>query len=219
MKKQVIRITENDIHNIVRNVVEESFKDKFKKGVKIAKDWLNDEDESDKLKTSGKPLRSYMKDNIKATASKKKVDECGGLPKQPKEVNNLADDNANDHEGWAKDYYGEARINRAITESIKKVLKEDDEFEDDFDDTEYLIDDICEEFGDGEVVINGTLGLWDGEHTIRPVTCRDIRSAIRKCIGRDGEIFGSEDISFDGDAVNINVHHHDGTNSFTITRA
>ena len=120
----------------------------------------------------------------------------------------------------------EGRLRGLVHEAVTSVLKEnnprlvrewDDDEEQEGDDLEWLIDDICAEFGDGEVLINGVLGLWDGKKRIHPTPCSDIRSAIEKCIGRDGEIMSPDDIEFDGETVSLNVHHHDGTNNFEIT--
>ena len=87
----------------------------------------------------------------------------------------------------------------------------------DEEDLQWRIDDICTEFGSGEVLINGVLGLWDGKRRIQPTPCSDIRSAIQKCIGRDGEIMSPNDIEYDGKTVSLKVSHHDGTNNFEIT--
>lgn len=112
----------------------------------------------------------------------------------------------------------ESDLRRIVNNSVKRVLREWEEEEDYFDPT-YLIDDICDEFGDGPVVITGTLGLWDGKHNIRPVECEDIRSAIMKCIGSDGQLMDEDDLTFDGIDVHVKSHHHDGTNEFTISTA
>lgn len=123
----------------------------------------------------------------------------------------------------------ESDLHRIVKESVKKIIKENkktkkvvrefdeyDDFEDD-DNLDWRIDDICMEFGDGEVLINGVLGLWNGKRRIEPTPCSDIRSAIQKCIGRDGEIMSPNDIWFDGETVSLKVCHHDGTNNFEIT--
>lgn len=124
----------------------------------------------------------------------------------------------------------ESDLHRIVKESVKRIIKEnsirakriirefdeDDDFEDD-DNVDWRIDDICMEFGDGEVLINGILGLWNGKKRIQPTPCSDIRSAIQKCIGRDGEIMTPNDIEFDGEKVSLKVSHHDGTNNFEIT--
>ena len=110
-------------------------------------------------------------------------------------------------------------VNRFIKENKRRLVRElddNEQFEDE-DDFEWRIDDICAEFGNGEVLINGVLGLWDGKKRIQPTPCSDIRSAIQKCIGRDGEIMSPNDIEFDGETVSLKVCHHDGTNNFEIT--
>ena len=124
----------------------------------------------------------------------------------------------------------ESDLHKIVKESVQRIIKENskrtkriirefdevDDFEDD-DNIDWRIDDICMEFGDGEVLINGVLGLWDGKKRIQPTPCSDIRSAIQKCIGRDGEIMTPNDIEFDGETVSLKVSHHDGTNNFEIT--
>ena len=140
----------------------------------------------------------------------------------------------------------ESDLYRIISESVRRILKEDEaqyggeydgqeESDDSYDEQGYdnetdydhngsndideKVDDICYEFGDGPVTIKGTLGLWDGKHDIRPVNCSDIRTAIRKCLGNDGEILSSSNISYDGDIVNLVVSHHDGQNVFRLYHA
>ena len=121
----------------------------------------------------------------------------------------------------------ESDLHRIVKESVNRIIKENkrrfvrewddnEQFEDE-DDFEWRIDDICADFGNGEVLINGVLGLWDGKKRILPTPCSDIRSAIQKCIGRDGEIMSPNDIEFDGETVSLKVCHHDGTNNFEIT--
>ena len=107
-------------------------------------------------------------------------------------------------------------VQKILKESNRKLVKEWDEYEDeDDDDLQWRIDDICSEFGDGPVLINGVLGLWDGKKRIQPTPCSDIRTAISRCIGRDGML---EDIDTDGETVMVKVYHHDGMNNFEITR-
>lgn len=66
------------------------------------------------------------------------------------------------------------------------------------------------------VVITGTLGLWDGKHTIVPVYMNSVYEAINRCIGRSIEAV--EVSEMDG-AIIVHAFHHDGTNCFTISRA
>ena len=111
----------------------------------------------------------------------------------------------------------EREIRKMVTESLKRALREwDEDDEMDEDDMEWRIDDICSEFGDDEVIVNGILGLWDGQHKIKPTPCPNMRSAIQRCIGRDGML---EDIDTDGTTVFVKVYHHDGMNRFEITRS
>ena len=97
-------------------------------------------------------------------------------------------------------------VNRIIKENsrrTKRMIREFDEYDD--DNVDLRVDDICMEFGDGEVLINGVLGLWNGKKRIQPTPCSDIRSAIQKCIGRDGGIMSPNDIEFDGETVFIDA--------------
>lgn len=137
----------------------------------------------------------------------------------------------------------ESDLHRIISESVRRILKEDEaqyggeydgqeESDDSYDEQGYdnetdydhngsndideKVDDICYEFGDGPVLIQGTLHLWDGEHVIKPVRCNDIRTAINKCIGKDGKIMRSNNIEYDGHVVNLIVSHHDGRNMFRL---
>jgi len=90
-----------------------------------------------------------------------------------------------------------------------------------YDWIEERIEIIADLFGEGEVVINGTLGLWDGKHTIYPVNCPNIISAIERCLGRDCEFIDEDDLQYDDDnhVVNVKAHHHDGTNCFVLSLA
>jgi len=62
------------------------------------------------------------------------------------------------------------------------------------------------------VVITGKLGLWDGTHEIMPVTCDNVAVAVEKCVSE------SEDcnVCFNDGAIEVEAHHHDGVNMFTI---
>lgn len=130
----------------------------------------------------------------------------------------------------------ESALHRIIKESVRKVLREasiypgynssvsnefddeDDQFEpSEEEEMEWRIDDICMEFGSGKVLINGVLGLWNGKKRIQPTPCSDIRSAIMKCVGSDGNIMSPNDIEYDGETVSLKVSHHDGVNNFEIT--
>lgn len=121
MRKQVIRLTESDIHQMVMNIVEESLKDKVKKtvgkvkaGAKKLKDkaekFMDDENGVQKAvgtigSAKGKDGKIYKGnvdsaiDKVKDAAkklTKGKTDECG---------------------------ISEARLNQIVTESIKRNLK------------------------------------------------------------------------------------------------
>lgn len=63
-------------------------------------------------------------------------------------------------------------------------------------------------------MITGTLGLWNGHPDIVPVPCDDIMSAINKCLNNNFA-FECEIVLNDGH-IDVNIHHHDGTNCFEI---
>lgn len=63
-------------------------------------------------------------------------------------------------------------------------------------------------------MITGSLGLWNGNPTIVPVLCDDIMEAIEKCLNNR---FSFEcDITLNDGHIDVNIHHHDGTNCFEI---
>ena len=64
----------------------------------------------------------------------------------------------------------------------------------------------------GSWVITGTLGLWDGRHTIIPVVVDGLSAAILRCAEDDVKV------SYDSSSVYVSSSHHDGTNSFTIRK-
>ena len=66
----------------------------------------------------------------------------------------------------------------------------------------------------GECVVSGTLGLWDGRHEIEPKEFDTLEKAIKACwsnadyvtiTGKDGVIY-------------VEAMHHDGTNRFEIRK-
>lgn len=66
------------------------------------------------------------------------------------------------------------------------------------------------------VVIEGSLGLWDGRHEIEPMETGSVYSAITDIIGRD---VNDIEVFFDDGHIEVLAHHHDGTNVFTISAA
>ena len=62
------------------------------------------------------------------------------------------------------------------------------------------------------VVITGSLGLWNGRPTIRPVVCDNLHDAILKCLGSCDDI----KVTLDNGVVNVIAYHHDGRNCFTV---
>lgn len=79
-------------------------------------------------------------------------------------------------------------------------------------DWECFIDEITNNnLGTLECVITGSLGLWDGRHTIIP-TNDILTNCIARCIGDNDEV---EIYEVDGE-LKIDAYHHDGINRFTI---
>ena len=110
-----------------------------------------------------------------------------------------------------------------------KMLKEDDvdcDWEED-NDTDFMdwestqkgydFDDLimnlkCSSIKDRMCVIVGSVGTWIGRFEIVPCFCKDIETAISKCV-KDCEI---RSIIRKGNHIEVNVYHHDGSNSFNI---
>jgi hypothetical protein len=63
------------------------------------------------------------------------------------------------------------------------------------------------------VRIEGTLGLWNGRHDIEPYAKNSVYDAINWCIGRDTQDI---DVFYDDGHIEVQCHHHDGTNTFYI---
>lgn len=68
---------------------------------------------------------------------------------------------------------------------------------------------------DLNVEIQGVLGLWDGEHTIEPVRCENLKEAIYKCLNNIDDFILFEDGYGN---FKIDAYHHDGTNQFVIKK-
>lgn len=79
-------------------------------------------------------------------------------------------------------------------------------------DWDCFIDEITyNKLGTLECVITGSLGLWDGRHTIQPVNAI-LTQCITKCLNESNEV---EIYEIDGE-LKIDAYHHDGINRFTI---
>ena len=61
-------------------------------------------------------------------------------------------------------------------------------------------------------VIVGSVGTWRGRFEIVPCFCKDIETAISKCV----EGCEVRSIIRKGNHIEVNVCHHDGSNSFNI---
>lgn len=61
-------------------------------------------------------------------------------------------------------------------------------------------------------VVTGELGLWDGNHTIVPVTFNNLYDALLKCATDAYDIV----VKYEDNAIKFESHHHDGTNCFEV---
>lgn len=65
--------------------------------------------------------------------------------------------------------------------------------------------------------VSGSLGLWDGRHTIYPEEEETLFKAIERCLGNSAQ----QDIVIKEDqfgSLYVEYHHHDGCNVFEIKR-
>ena len=110
-----------------------------------------------------------------------------------------------------------------------KMLKEDDvdcDWEED-NDTDFMdwentqkgydFDDLianlnCSSIKYKMCAIVGSVGTWRGSFEIEPYFCKDIETAIYKCV----EGCEIRSIIRKANHIEVNVYHHDGSNSFNI---
>ena len=108
-----------------------------------------------------------------------------------------------------------------------KMLKEDDvdcDWEED-NDTDFMdwestqkgydFDDLITNLNYSPIknkmcAIVGSVGTWRGRFEIEPYFCKDIETAIYKCV----EGCEIRSIIRKGNHIEVNVYHHDGSNSF-----
>lgn len=62
-----------------------------------------------------------------------------------------------------------------------------------------------------DCIVTGTLGLWDGKHSIYP-TCGELMDMINKCLKDAYDYI----IRIENNVMYIENHHHDGTNYYEI---
>lgn len=87
------------------------------------------------------------------------------------------------------------------------------EFADDTYFSDFKANVECANHPEGNYIIHGILGLWDGTHRIVPTVEKTLWGAISRCIqDMDSVEIGT---SKEGNLVVI-AHHHDGTNKFLI---
>lgn len=72
---------------------------------------------------------------------------------------------------------------------------------------------LIEQFAYNEVILSGFLGLWNGRPQIANYHFGQIEKAIHKCLSSGDEW----QVSFDNWGIYIDVFHHDGVNTFTIS--
>jgi hypothetical protein len=100
----------------------------------------------------------------------------------------------------------------------------DVEFNEDSIDWDYICDmrdfewedvmyNLIDQFAENEVILSGFLGLWNGRPQIANYHFAQIEKAIHKCLSSGDEW----QITYDNWGIYIDVFHHDGTNSFTIS--
>jgi len=61
-------------------------------------------------------------------------------------------------------------------------------------------------------VVTGELGLWNGIHTIVPVTFNNLYDALSKCATDAYDIV----VKYEDNAIKFECHHHDGVNCFEV---
>lgn len=69
--------------------------------------------------------------------------------------------------------------------------------------------------GEGTCVIEGSLGLWNGTHTIMPQICKSAKDAVLRCYGSCDDL---KVILTPKGTLEVSAYHHDGTNHFTISK-
>lgn len=62
-------------------------------------------------------------------------------------------------------------------------------------------------------VITGTLGLWNGTFTVKPVKCMSLTEAVKKCWSRSIERIVVKQA---GGHLIVEAYHHDGCNRFEV---
>ena len=76
----------------------------------------------------------------------------------------------------------------------------------------FMADMRCTSQAKQEVIITGTLGLWDGKKTIVPAKADNLGIAVRRCTDKADEVIAY----LENGTLHIVAKHHDGDNCFTI---
>lgn len=74
--------------------------------------------------------------------------------------------------------------------------------------------DMCDQLPEIPVIVTGTLGLWNGRHTIIPEKFDTILEAVKKCTGNADEI----KIVMENGVLIVHSEHHDGVNVYYIQK-
>lgn len=82
-------------------------------------------------------------------------------------------------------------------------------------DWEDFVDNLKYTLKNEDFLVTGTLGLWNGRHDIYAQVKNGLYDAVMYCIG-DSTL--DVDVQFNDGVIEVNCHHHDGTNCFEIHR-
>lgn len=96
---------------------------------------------------------------------------------------------------------------------MKFLIWDSDEWNEDYCEASWQWDDLCSQLEcvDGNWLVVGTLGLWDGPRKVWATgKCCDL---IRKCVNNMDEVQITENSR---GKVSITCQHHDGTNTFEL---
>lgn len=78
-----------------------------------------------------------------------------------------------------------------------------------------FIDAVEEHLSNNMCIITGKLGLWHGEHEIKPEICDSTLEALDLCFSIRGEYYKTVSLEDDG-SLTVEVSHHDGCNVFIL---
>ena len=127
--------------------------------------------------------------------------------------------------GFEKINNGVTILNTFVNEEDYREMYEDwhEEGESLFDFAQRRIEFECDDFWNNlravkdssyidYYVVTGELGLWNGIHTIVPVTFNNLYDALSKCSTDAYDIV----VKYEDNAIKFECHHHDGVNCFEV---